>query len=115
MIDNTMSKEKKIYTAKAMFLVILIIVDFLLTHLGINVLNLFTERNPFMIFLFELTFVQGLIIRIILAMFVFLLIMFIYKYKHYRKVINLLIIINMIPFFAHIYWASYYYFFVYYT
>ena len=52
-------------------LFVLFMTDFLLTYIGISN-NLFTEANPFMVWLFEIPFIAGFIVRILMAVIIYL-------------------------------------------
>lgn len=87
------------YLLLSMFLI-----DYILTYIGIQN-NIIVEGNPLMIWLFEINFINGFMIRIIMALIIYSLILYIKNhYKSYRQFIIFICIVysSIIPF--HLYW-----------
>lgn len=84
--------------------------DFLLTWLGVNILDVVEEGNPFMVFLFNLDFFSALIIRFILVGIVIVGLNYVKKVEHilYEKVIKIGILANLIIHMMHICWIYVY-------
>ena len=72
-----MNKEisKPALQGKALFCFTLIIIDFVLSFIGIT-LGVISEANPFLIFLFEMEFLPALFIRFLMAFGIYLLFTF---------------------------------------
>ena len=70
---------------KLLFVFTLVILDFLFTYIGIQI-GIFTEANPFVIWLFNLDFIYALIIKIFYTSILLALISNFYDCK--KKIIN---------------------------
>ena len=108
---NNIVFNEKISNEKYNIIIFLLMMsDYLLTYVGINVLEFITEGNALMVWLFELPLFEGLIIRTLMGMFVYALLKIIQKLgsKHYQKVIKLIIVIEMIPHLLHLIWIIQY-------
>lgn len=87
-----------------------IILDFLLTYLGINYIGCIQEGNPIMVWLFELPFVIAFIIRIIIGTIIYLMYKFIQKNaeKAYKKIVAFALIAENLVLFIHLRWLILY-------
>lgn len=85
------------------------IVDYILTFIGIKG-NIIVEGNFFMVWLFNISFYEGIIIRFIMLFLILSVVCYIKKYyKHYKYFIvsiNLLYTFVMV---LHINWIVYYF------
>lgn len=103
--------KRKKYSKLHFYLFILMMLDFIFTYIGINKLNIIKEGNPILIWLFELPFLQALIIRLLYCFFILILCIFICEnqYKHYDKFITLALGVNVIVLLLHLRWAIVYF------
>lgn len=87
-----------------------IILDFLLTYMGINYIGCIQEGNPIMVWLFELPFVVAFIIRIIIGTIIYLMYKFIQKSaeKAYKKIVAFALIAENLVLFLHLRWLILY-------
>lgn len=84
------------------------IVDYLLTFIGIKN-NIIEEGNYLMVWLFNIGFYQGIIIRFVMLFLILLLVDYIRKrYKYYEYFIIGINSIYSIVMILHIYWIIYY-------
>lgn len=104
-------KFKRIFDSSDFILLLVflaMILDYILSYWGINILFCIEEFNPLMVSFMELPFHQGIIIRIIISLIVLLTIRLLrYKLNNritYRGVLNLLLIVQIIPYLAHGIW-----------
>lgn len=89
---------------------ICIILDFLLTYLGINYIGCIEEANPIMVWLFALPFATAFIIRIIIGIIIY----FIYKFIQenaeitYKKIIIFALAVENYTILLHVKWILLY-------
>src|SRR5690554_909764 len=93
-------KAESRYKIKVVILFLLMMMDYVITYIGIKGLMFIEEANPFMVWLFDIPFGYGLIIRLVYVSLIAFLCMYIYKmkYKYYNAFINIGIGINMVVF-----------------
>lgn len=100
--------DKKVLDKRRIVLMFLMLVDFISTYIGINVLNYITEGNPLMVELFELPFLMSLIFRLLHMGFLYECLEYIKSQKHpsYNKIITLALIVNVMLVFLHLRWIA---------
>lgn len=93
---------------KLIFLYVLL--DFLVTYLGINYFGCLTEANPLLSWLFELPFAQALFIRIIFASTIYFMYRFIQNntVSTYKKMVVFAILLESFVMILHIRWLILY-------
>lgn len=103
-----------IYYKKVLIFIGFVLLDYILTYIGINKLFFIEEGNPLMVWLFNIPFISGLSIRflisIILAILIFIPIKMGYKYS--KQFIKLTIFIQVLVFIAHLRWITIYLLFI---
>ena len=99
------------YKKMNLYLFLLIIIDYLLTYIGIHNLGVVYEANPFMAWLFELPFSQGLLIRVLHAIFIITLSYFLYKneYENYDVFMKFALGVNIFVLMIHFRWVLKYF------
>ncbi len=87
-----------------------IILDFLLTYLGINYIGYIQEGNPIMVWLFELPFAIAFIIRLIIGAIIYLMYRFIQNNaeKAYKKIVAFALIAENFVLLLHLRWIILY-------
>lgn len=92
---------------------ILIVLDYILTYIGINILDIVSEANPLMIKFMELPFYKGLFLRCLFGFLPVLLLKSIEKryvdLRTYKLTIASILGIQIIPYTAHIIWLYSYF------
>ena len=107
-------KKKAIfYDIILLFIFLSMIIDYLLSYWGINILYYIEEYNPIMVSFMMLPFWQGIIIRIIYSFSVLFVIRML-KNKltnkiTYTGVLSVLVLIQVIPYTAHAIWLFRYF------
>lgn len=98
--------EEEAYSKKVVYLFILMMSDFVITYLGINVIGVIEEANPILVWLFEIPFIYGALIRLFYSAFIAWLCMFIFdsRYKYYNAFINTALTINAVVVVIHARW-----------
>lgn len=101
-------KQKRTLDKRRTLLMSLMLMDFIFTYIGINVLNYITEGNPLMVKLFELPFLVSLAFRLLHIWFVYVCLEYIQSQKHpsYNKITTFALIINVILVFLHLRWIA---------
>lgn len=80
-------------------------VDFIYTYLGIHYYKCIVEGNPLMVWLFEIPFINGLVLRLVYSTILFTLCVLIQKkYKYYTYFINSLLIVYIGVMILHFRW-----------
>ncbi|TCT15673.1 hypothetical protein EDC18_103384 [Natranaerovirga pectinivora] len=106
---NDLNKTKKLL----FLLSSLMLIDYILTYIGIHLLNFISEGNPFMRFFMELPFFIGLPLRILFLLFPVTLMLLAFSLTENKKrivlVVNGMVGIQFIPLFLHMYWIFVYY------
>jgi hypothetical protein len=107
-LDKDWNKSR--FVTCFVFVFMLTMIDYILTYIGIVEHQVIREMNPFMVWLFNLPFEIGFMVRLLMVSVVMQLINYIYSKdrKKGQMVITLAIIANMAPVFAHTLWISYY-------
>lgn len=91
------------------YLFLMLMVDYVVTYLGIHHYEFIREANALFVWLFNLPFAQGFLVRVVGALFVTGLYQYIYMEgnKHYKKVITFALSVNIVIMFLHIRWLSF--------
>lgn len=99
------------YKKMNFYLFLLIIIDYLLTYIGVNNLEVVYEANPLMVWFFELPFFQGFLIRVIYAGFIIILSYFLYKneYENYDVFMKFALGVNIFVLMIHFRWVLKYF------
>ncbi len=109
---KTMLMQKLTINKALILIYTLMIGDYLITYLGVNILGIITEANPILINLMNISFYKALIIRLITCLIpIFFLKLIQHKYKkidRYQKIIISLLYIQIIPYTLHLLWISIY-------
>jgi len=102
---NFFKERKKIF-----LLSFFIMIDFILTYIGINILQFIEEANPFLINLFEVNLFIAVILRTLHITLIFLCLDYIRtkKEKLYNNIVNFSLILNVAVFALHIRWLALY-------
>ena len=88
------------------YLVLLIIIDYLYTYIGIHWFKVVEEANPLMVKFFNLPFSISFPMRLIFAGFILILSIYIQKeYEHYKQYIYLGLIVNLGVVLNHFRWV----------
>ncbi len=102
------SKFKRIFDSSDFILLLVflaMIIDYVLSYWGINILFCIKESNPLMVSFMELPFYQGIIMRILISLTILLIIRLLrYKLNNritYKRVLHFLLIIQTIPYAGH--------------
>lgn len=92
---------------KNKLLVFFMLMDFIFTYIGIVKFGFIEEGNPILVWIFELPFLYGFVIRFIYCFILYLLFQYIYKsnYKYYNLVINFSLIVNITVLVMHLNWT----------
>lgn len=100
------AKENRKYKKLNICLFLLIILDFILTYIGVVNLKVIYEANPLMVWIFNLPFLQGLFIRVLQSGFITYLLFIIYKnnYHIYKLVIRFGLGVNLFIMGLHLNW-----------
>lgn len=99
--------QKQISHNKYNFIIVsLMMLDYLLTYVGIHHFDCITEGNMFMVWLFELPFVLGVLVRITQCSVIYILLRYIQikGNQYYNKLILLLITLEIGVILAHLVW-----------
>ncbi|PAB59687.1 DUF5658 family protein [Anaeromicrobium sediminis] len=83
----------------------LMVIDYIVTYIEIHILNIATEMNPFMNNFMDRPFLEGIFLRILLALFFVTLFKSIEKYrdkKYFKKILVIPLSIQIIPVVMHI-------------
>ncbi|QZY56730.1 DUF5658 family protein [Crassaminicella profunda] len=100
--------RKKVSTNTILnILFLLMIGDYLLTYLGMYTFGVVEEANCLMVWLMELPFWKGFIIRICIALVPILLLKLAERYKDpdiYMSILLVPLSIQFIPYIAHVIW-----------
>ena len=104
--DVTDSTQTKDYALP--LLTGLVYLDYVLTWIGINKIGIIEEFNPLMAWLFEIGFIPGSIIRILIIAFLLICFKLLKPYKYYYKLTTrFAIAVNIIVQVLHIRWIIY--------
>lgn len=103
--------ERVKYSKLHFYLFSLIMLDFIFTYIGINKLNVIREGNPIIVWMFELPFLQALLIRLLYGFLVIILCVFICEsqYKYYNEFIALALAVNILILILHLRWVVKYF------
>lgn len=90
------------------YLALLIIMDYLCTYIGIHWFKLVEEANPLMVKFFTLPFSISFPMRVVFAIFIFILSRYIQReYEHYKQYIYFALIVNIAVLLNHLRWVYY--------
>jgi len=105
-----MESSEKVCNRKIIILFTMIMLDYFLTYIGINMLGCIGESNQLLVKMFEMSFMKSLIIRLIQASVIVLLSWIIYKYgnKYFNDYMTFGIGINTVVMILHIIWITIY-------
>lgn len=101
-----MPNLKELKDSRIIYLFTFIMIDYLLTYIGIHTFEFIQEGNPVLIWLFELPIIIGFPIRVVMASLVSLTYLIIYRAQHflYNKIIFFALLINGIILGMHLSW-----------
>lgn len=98
-------REKKYSQKLNIYLVLLIIIDYLYTYIGIHWFNIVEEANPLMVEFFNLPFGISFPMRLAFASFILILSIHIQKeYEYYKQFIYFSLIVNIAVVLNHFRW-----------
>lgn len=102
-------ERKEKYPQKLnIYLVLLIIIDYLYTYIGIHWFEIVEEANPLMIRFFNLPFNISFPLRVIFAIFILILSRYIQReYDYYKQFIYFVLIVNIAVILNHFRWIYY--------
>lgn len=105
-----MELSEKVCNRKIVILFTMIMLDYFLTYVGINILGCIGEGNQLLVGLFEMSFINSLVIRLVQASIIVLLSRVIYKYgnKYFNGYIAFGIGVNTVVMILHIIWMTLY-------
>lgn len=110
LINNIHYKVPRNYILLALYL--LMVLDYILTYLGIYIFNFIDEGNPLMKGFMEIPFCYGIVIRCILSVVPIWILKIANEYispKRFKMYINLALMIQMFPYFLHFLWIFRYF------
>ena len=102
------SKNKSTSSAEKMAaLMLLMLMDFIFTYIGINYLQFIVEANPVLVSLFEMPVVPSLILRLVHMGCIYVALKYIStrRFKLYDGILNFGLIINSIILVMHVNWV----------
>lgn len=104
--ELVMRTEEDIYRNNVSLLSTLMMLDYIITYIGINKLRVVEEANPFNIWLFEIPFIHGFTVRLVYVGIIAWLSIFIFKagYKYRHEFIKFALILNIIVALIHLRW-----------
>lgn len=101
-------EDEKVDTLRNLnfYLLAMLIIDYVVTYMGIHYYQFIREANELFVWLFNLPFAQGFILRLIAALAVTALYQYIYMegHKHYTKIITFALLVNVVVMVLHIRW-----------
>ena len=99
-------KNKSSSTEKMATLMLLMLIDFIFTYIGVNYLQFVIEANPVLVSLFEMPVVISLLIRLLYMGCVYILLKYIsiMRFKLYNGILNFALIINSVILIIHMNW-----------
>jgi hypothetical protein len=102
--ETTLKQE--LVESKTIHLFLLMMIDYIITYVGIHNYNFIQEGNPVLVWLFEIPFEYGVFVRILMSGIISFLFYVIYKseHKHYGKLIAYAIIVNSVILVLHLRW-----------
>lgn len=88
-----------------LLLFVLMLIDFLLTYIGVSI-GVIKEGNPLIAWSFNLPYWQSIGVRLISVLLVFIPLLILYRMNPnvYKKVLILAYIVNFIIIIIHLYW-----------
>lgn len=89
------------------FIFILILIDYMLTFIGINQLNYISEANYLMCTMFDIPFTTGLAIRSLQGFFPIILLYSIrnkVEFFYFNRIISIILYIEIFVICLHLYW-----------
>ena len=100
------SKNKSSSTEKMATLMLLMLMDFIFTYIGINYLQFIIEANPVLASLFEMPVVISLLMRLSYMGCMYIILKYIstMRFKLYNGILNFALITNSIVLIMHINW-----------
>ena len=102
--------NKRRYTAYIGLLFFLLMLDYFLTYLGVCYLEFGREANPFMVWLFEVPLIPGILFRVSMSVALIRIMNIVYgeDRKNGTRLVMYGIFINMLILFNHIHWITIY-------
>ncbi|TCK98772.1 hypothetical protein EDC19_1207 [Natranaerovirga hydrolytica] len=107
-IDMYLIRAKRLLAYMGLFMIL----DYILTYIGIHILQCIIEANPFMRNFMELPFIVGLPLRIVYILFPINLLLLAYYYSDNKnsilKIIHGMLLFQFVPLFLHLFWIFQY-------